>query len=190
MAPRLILRDGEVRIITVTPVARGTARPCLAGIIVFGLVIFGAKHLHLIHEYEPWLQLILAGPFAIVALTRTWRWRSHKVHVTNERIVVDGGVLRRHRSTVDLRDVVAIRVDQRVSERITRRGIVVLETNGGSVVVGKLRHPGALVRLIDAERAHDHVDPVPFDTVFGYADPEPFDYEVHPRRRGNRSTLE
>jgi hypothetical protein len=153
-------------------------------------VIYGAQHLHLVHEYETALALVLAGPFAVIALTRTWRWRSHKVHVTNERIVIEGGVLRHHRSAVDLRDVVALRVDQRVSERLTRRGIVVLETNGGSILIGKLRHPGALVRLIDAERVNNQIDPVPFDTVFGYDDPEPFDYEVRPRRRGNHSTFE
>jgi membrane protein YdbS with pleckstrin-like domain len=183
----MILRDGEVKIISVTPVARGTFRPCVVGIVMLALVIFGAKHVHVIHEHEMLLGLIFAGPFALVALTRTWRWRSHKVHVTNERIVVEGGVLHHYRSTVDLRDVVALRVDQRVSERLTRRGVVVLETNGGSLMIGKLRHPGALVRLIDAERANERIDPVPFDTVFGYEEPEPFDYEVHPRRPGNPS---
>jgi uncharacterized membrane protein YdbT with pleckstrin-like domain len=183
----MILRDGEVKIISVTPVARGTFRPCVVGIVMLALVIFGAKHVHLIHEHEMLLGLIFAGPFALVALTRTWRWRSHKVHVTNERIVVEGGVLHHYRSTVDLRDVVALRVDQRVSERLTRRGVVVLETNGGSLMIGKLRHPGALVRLIDAERANERIDPVPFDTVFGYEEPEPFDYEVHPRRSSNPS---
>ena len=183
----MILRDGEVKIISVTPVARGTFRPCVVGIVMLALVIFGAKHVHLIHEHEMLLGLIFGGPFALVALTRTWRWRSHKVHVTNERIVVEGGVLHHYRSTVDLRDVVALRVDQRVSERLTRRGVVVLETNGGSLMIGKLRHPGALVRLIDAERANERIDPVPFDTVFGYEEPEPFDYEVRPRRPGNPS---
>jgi membrane protein YdbS with pleckstrin-like domain len=165
-------------------------RPCLVGVILLGLVIVGAQHVHLIHEHATWLALIFAGPFAAVALTRTWRWRSHKVHVTNDRIVVEGGVLRHQRSTVDLRDVVALRVDQRVSERLTRRGVVVLETNGGSIMIGKLRHPGALVRLIDAERANNQIDPVPFDTVFGYEDPDSVDYEVRPRRRGNHSTFE
>jgi membrane protein YdbS with pleckstrin-like domain len=183
----MIMRDGEVRIITVTPVARGTVRPSLVAVVMVALVIFGAKHVHFIHQHEMLFGLIFAGPFVLVALTRTWRWRSHKVHVTNERIVVEGGVLHHQRSTVDLRDVVALRVDQRVSERLTRRGMVVLETNGGSIVIGKLRHPGALVRLIDAERVNNEVDPVPFDTVFGYQDPEPFDYEVRPRRqRGGR----
>jgi len=186
----MILREGEVKIISVTPVARGTIRPCVTGIVLLALVIIGAKHVHLIHEHEMVLGLIFAGPFALVALTRTWRWRSHKVHVTNERIVLEGGVLHHQRSTVDLRDVVALRVDQRVSERLTRRGVVVLETNGGSIMIGKLRHPGALVRLIDAERANNYVDPVPFDTVFGYEEPEPFDYEVRPRRRGNNSSFE
>lgn len=186
----MILRDGEVKIISVTPVARGTVRPCVAGIVMLALVIFGAKHVHLIHEHEMVLGLIFAGPFALVALTRTWRWRSHKVHITNERIVIEGGVLRHQRSTVDLRDVVALRVDQRISERLTRRGVVVLETNGGSIMIGKLRHPEALVRLMDAERANSYGDPVPFDTVFGYDEPEPFDYEVRPRRRGNDVSFE
>ena len=170
-----------------TPVARGTVRPCLAAIVMVALVVVGAKHVHLIHEHEMVLGLIFAGPFGLVALTRTWRWRSHKVHVTNERIVVEGGVLHHQRSTVDLRDVIALRVDQRVTERLARRGVVVLETNAGSVMIGKLRHPGALVRLIDAERANGQFDPAPYDTVFGYEDPEPFDYEVRPRRRNNSS---
>jgi uncharacterized membrane protein YdbT with pleckstrin-like domain len=184
----MILREGEMKIISVTPVARGTLRPCLTGVVLLALVIFGAKHVLFIHQHETWFGLILAGPFALVALTRTWRWRSHKVHVTNERIVVEGGVVHHHRSVVNLRDVVAIRVDQRVSERLTKRGVVVLETNGGSIVIGKLRHPGALVRLIDAERANNQVESVPFDTVFGFEEPEPFDYEVRPRRhRANPS---
>src|SRR5579863_7227349 len=179
-----------MKIISVTPVARGTLRPCLSGVVLLGLVIFGAQHVLFIHQHETVFSLILAGPFAVVALTRTWRWRSHKVHVTNERIIVEGGVLRHHRSAVDLRDVVALRIDQRVSERLTRRGVVVLETNGGAIMIGKLRHPGALVRLIDAERANNQISPVPFDTVFGYEDPEPFDYEVRPRRWGNHSRFE
>jgi len=186
----MILRDGEMKIISVTPVARGTVRPCLAGIVLLGLVIFAAKHVLFIHQHEMLFSLILAGPFAVVALTRTWRWRSHKVHVTNERIVVEGGVLHHQRSTVDLRDVVALRVDQRVSERLTKRGVVVLETNGGSIVIGKLRHPGALVRLIDAERANNQIEPVPFDTIFGFEEPEPFDYEVRPRRQRANPSFE
>jgi len=186
----MILRDGEMKIISVTPVARGTVRPCLAGIVLLSLVIFAAKHVLFIHQHEMLFSLILAGPFAVVALTRTWRWRSHKVHVTNERIVVEGGVLHHQRSTVDLRDVVALRVDQRVSERLTKRGVVVLETNGGSIVIGKLRHPGALVRLIDAERANNQIEPVPFDTIFGFEEPEPFDYEVRPRRQRANPSFE
>jgi hypothetical protein len=186
----MVLRDGEVKIISVTPVARGTVRPSLVGIVLAGLVIYGARHVHFIHHYEMWFGLIFAGPFAAVALTRTWRWRSHKVHITNERIVVEGGVLHHYRSAVDLRDVVALRVDQRVSERLTRRGVVVLETNAGAIVIGKLRHPGALVRLIDAERSNSQIDPVPFDTVFGYEDPDPFDYEVRPKRQRNHSAFE
>lgn len=186
----MILRDGEVKIISVTPVARGTVRPCLAGIVVLALVAFGAHHLLFMRQHEWWIGLILAGPFCLVALTRTWRWRSHKVHVTNERIVVEGGVLHHQRAAVELRDIVALRVDQRVAERLSRRGVVALETNGGSIVIGKFRHPEALVRLIDAERANNQIEPVPFDTVFGFEQPEPFDYDVRPRRQRANPSFE
>jgi uncharacterized membrane protein YdbT with pleckstrin-like domain len=186
----MILRDGEVRIVSVTPVARGTFRPIVAVVVMLALVIFGAKHVHFIHQHELLFALILAGPFALVALTRIWRWRSHKVHITNERVILEGGVLHHQRSAVDLRDVVALRIDQRVTERISRRGVVVLETNGGAILIGKLRHPGALVRLIDAERANNQVEPIPFDTVFSYDEPDPFDYEVRPRRRRGNYDVE
>jgi len=62
-------------------------------------------------------------------LTRLWRWRSHKIRVTSERVIVEGGVLRHYRSLVELRDVIAIRVEQRFVERVARRGSVILETS-------------------------------------------------------------
>jgi membrane protein YdbS with pleckstrin-like domain len=190
MANRTILREGEVRIISVTPVSRGIVRPVLCAVLTIALVILGAQHVHLIHEHVMVLGLIVAGPFVLVALTRTWRWRSHKVHITNERIIVEGGVLHHSRSTIDLRDVAAIRVDQRVSERLTRRGVVYLETVGATLSIGKLRHPGAVCRLIDAERANYESVPVAFDTVFTYEELEPFDYDVRPRRRHERYEAE
>ncbi len=66
----MILREGEVKIISVTPVARGLVRPCLVAIVMLALVIFGAKHVHFIHQHEMLLGLIFAGPFALVALTQ------------------------------------------------------------------------------------------------------------------------
>jgi membrane protein YdbS with pleckstrin-like domain len=190
MAARTTLREGEVRIISVTPVSRGILRPVIVALVLIALVIFGAQHVHLIHEHEMLLGVILAGPFAVVTLTRTWRWRSHKVHVTNERILVEGGVLHHQRSAVELGDIAAIRIDQRIAERLMRRGVIYLETVAGTISIGRLRHPGALCRLIDAERLNAQTVPVAYDTVFSYDEPEPFDYEVQPRHRPGRHELE
>ena len=63
------------------------------------------------------------------------------------------------------------RVDQRVSERLARRGFVHLDTLGSSIPVGLVRHPGALCRLIDAERLRSDDSTFPLDTVFTYDDP-------------------
>lgn len=152
-----------------TPVARGVVRPFLLTVTTLAMVAVAATRYSIVHAAESWLLLILAAPFAAVTATRTWRWRSYKVHVTNERVVLEGGVARRTRTSVELRDVYASRVEQRVLERIVRRGVVVLETERGSVVLGLLREPGALCRLIDAERSTQH-DPLGSVTSRGVSD--------------------
>ena len=181
-----MLREGEVKIISVTPVSRGVVRPLLVVVMAVVLVVEGTRYISLVHHHELVIGIIVIGPFVLVLLTRIWRWRSHKVHVTNERIVVEGGVFGHYRSAIELRDVIATRVDQRVTERLTRRGSLLLETAAGPVVLDKVRHPSALCRLIDVERAGHREQSLPLDTVFTFDEPQQLDYEVRPRPRPRR----
>ncbi len=190
MGKRLTLREGEVRVITVTPVARGIVRPVVVAVVMIAGIIFGAGHVHFIHQHEMLFGLILAGPFILVTLTRAWRWRSHKIHVTNDRIIIEGGVLGHQRSTVELDDIAATRVDQRVVERLTRRGILYVETVAGTIFIGKVRHPGALCRLIEAQRVNYHEEAVPFDTVFTFDDTNPYDFDVDAKPRQQHQRYE
>jgi len=177
-------RDEEVTVISVTPLAEGVVVPLLTLVAALVLVLEGAAHVHFLRVIEGWLALVVVAPVAVVALTRTWRWRSHKVHVTSQRVLLEGGVLRHWRSSIELRDVLATRVDQRVSERLARRGMVVLETRLGPVSLGRVRHPGALCRMIDAERSHEY-ESIPLDTVFTFEEPDRKNHRVRlqpPRR--------
>jgi hypothetical protein len=180
MSRRGLWREGEVRIISVTPVSRGVVRPALVTVTTLALIVEGSSRYADVHRFEEVLLVVFVIPLALVTLTRTWKWRSHKIHVTNERIIVEGGVLRHQSSAVEMRDVFATRVDQRVTERLTRRGLVYLETTGAVVPIGLVRHPAALCRLIDAERNAAHAVGDPFDTVYTYEDPEASPYEVLP----------
>lgn len=180
MSRRHPLREGEVTIISVTPVSRGVVRPSLVTVTTIALIVVVASRYQLVHRFEGWLLLVLVGPLVILSLTRTWRWRSHKVHVTNDRVVIEGGVLRHQRTSLEMRDVYATRVVQRISERLTRRGFVILETAGGAVAVGLVRHPGALCRLIDAERVGDERPSLPLDTVFTYEERDRAELQIHP----------
>jgi membrane protein YdbS with pleckstrin-like domain len=186
MARRMTWRDGEEQVIVVTPVAKGLLRPVLSLITAVVLVQFGAVHVHFIHVHETLFLLVLAGPCLVLVLTRTWRWRSHKIRVTDERVVVEGGVARHFRSTVELRDVVATRVEQGVAQRLLHRGRVQLETSAGTLDVGLVRYPAALCRVIDAQRARYHAAGVPLDTVFEFEHPDPHDYVINPRSRRDR----
>ena len=158
----------------------------LLAVVTAALVVVGARYSGVIERYRLMFSVVLAGPFVVVALTRIWRWRSHKVHVTNLRVVFEGGVLAHYRTSVELRNVFATRVDQRVVERVTRRGLVTLETSGGSILVGKVRQPGALSRLIDAERTIRPDVTLPLDTIFRFEEPDPFAFEIRPRARRER----
>jgi Bacterial PH domain len=180
MSSRDLWREGEVRVISVTPVSRGVVRPFLLTVTTLALIVEGASRYSWVHRYEEWFIIVMVLPFLAVTLTRTWRWRSRKVHVTNERVIIEGGVLRRYRTAVELRDVLGTRVDQRVSERLSRRGFVYLDTLGSSIPVGLVRHPGALCRLIDAERLSSEDMTFPLDTVFTYDDPDRYQLEMRP----------
>ena len=93
MSGRDLWREGEVRVISVTPVSRGVVRPFLLTVTTLALIVEGASRYGWVHRYEEWFIVVLVVPFLAVTLTRTWRWRSHKVHVTNERVIIEGGVL-------------------------------------------------------------------------------------------------
>lgn len=182
MARHTDWREGESRVISVTPVARGLVPPALTAAVVAAIIQFGALHWHPLHRFEALFLLVLVGPSLLVVATRSWRWRSHSVHLTDERVVMEGGVAHRTRSAVELRDIVAVHVEQSVRDRVSRRGTVFLDTTGGAVMVGRLRHPAAFCRLVDRERNRGPGDRVPLDTVFEYEDPTPRNYEVNPRR--------
>ncbi len=170
-------REGEVSVISVTPVATGVVRPFALLVLASIAIGEGASHLRVVHDVESWLALVVLVPIVVVLLTRTWRWRSHKIHVTNQRVALEGGVLRHWRTSVEWRDVLATRVDQRVSERLARRGVVVLETGLGPVAIGRVRHPDALCRLIDAERNVAATAKLS-DTIFGFDEPYRSDFNI------------
>jgi membrane protein YdbS with pleckstrin-like domain len=180
MSRRDLWREGEVRVISVTPVSRGVVRPFLLTVTTLALIVEAAARFAYVHRFEELMNVVLVLPLLAVTLTRLWRWRSHKIHVTSERVVIEGGVMRHWRTVVELHDVLATRVDQRVSERLTRRGYVYLETPGSTVPVGLVRYPSALCRLIDAERVASEDSAFPLDTVFTYDDPDHYQLEMRP----------
>jgi len=143
------LEDGEALVISVTPVPRGLLAPAALFVLLEGGVVWLAMHWRFLHRYEP-VALIAVGLLpALVLATRSWRWRSHKITLTTHRIISEGGVLGRYSTEIHLADVITARADQTLAERMRRRGMVTLETTSGAVVLGPLRHPMALRRLVD-----------------------------------------
>lgn len=181
MAKRLRLDEHENHVVSVTPVARGLVRPVLVALGLFVLVALVSHEWSLAHRYEPITMLVVVGSALVVVATRTWRWRSHKIHVTSRRVIIEGGVVRHFRSSIELRDVVATHVDQRISERIALRGVVVLDSPTGPVAIGPVHHPGALCRLIDRERSRARDERPSFDTVFDYEETPVNEFWLQPR---------
>lgn len=152
MSRRFVLENGEKPVISVTLVPRGLAAPVAVLVLVEALVVWLSTRWGLLHRHEA-IAIVAVGAIpTLVVLTRSWRWRSHKIFLTSQRIVVEGGVLGRRSTQIHLSDVFATHANQSFAERLRRRGVVIVETSGGSVVLGPVRHPAALRRLVDRAR--------------------------------------
>ena len=146
------LRDGEFVVVTVTPVWRGVSGPLATTLTAFALVWATASTWSWPKNHAALLSVLVVAPCAVVLGGRLWRWRSHKIVVTSQRIIQFGGVARRRMSSVELIDVDVSHTNQRWFERLTRRGYVVVETPSGAFVLERVRRPDALARVIDHQR--------------------------------------
>jgi len=136
----------------VTPLARGVAVPAMATIAAVALVVAVANTWHWASAHSLIIAVVLVGPCALILGGRLWRWRSHQIIVTNQRILLVGGVATRRLRAIELIDVLSAGVDQRWLERLLRRGHVILETTSGVVSLERVRRPDALWRVIDHQR--------------------------------------
>ncbi|MHB8334574.1 MAG: PH domain-containing protein [Acidimicrobiales bacterium] len=126
---------------------------------------YAVDSVHGLDRYQGLLYVIVVGPVLVLVATRAWRWRSNKIHVTSQRLVVEYGAIKRVRTSVELRDVVLVHTQQGLGGRLAARGDVVVETVAGPWLVGTIRHPAALVRLIEAERSRRPESPWGYDDV-------------------------
>ena len=152
MSRRFPLDSGETAVIAVTPVARGLLGPLAVLVTVEALVVWAGPRWATLHRHEALAMFALGLLPTLVLATRSWRWRSHKIVLTSQRVVIQGGVLARFSTQVNLGDVAATHADQSFAERLRRRGVVILETPAGSVTLGPVRHPAALRRRVDRTR--------------------------------------
>jgi len=150
---RLILRDDERPVIRVTPLVGGVVRPVLLTLLGAVAVWLATHHIAALSRHSTVLWLLLVGPPALVSATRIARWRRHAIVVTSQRVVTMAGVLGRQVSSAELGDITVIHVDQRLHERVRRRGAVLVDVMDGSWNLGVVRHPGALARVIERQRA-------------------------------------
>lgn len=162
---RLVLRDGEERVISVTPLSRGVVRPVVLALAMSATIRYAVDVLHGLDRFQSLLYVAFVGPVLLLVTTRMWRWRAHKIHVTSQRLVVEHGAIRRVRTSVELGDIIIVHTHQGVGERMTGRGDVVIETMAGPWLVGRVRHPAALVRLVEAERSRRHESPWGYNDV-------------------------
>jgi hypothetical protein len=122
-----------------------------ATVIVLGGVLAVAATWSWPHQHVRWLSLLVILPAAVLG-GRIWRWRSHRIVVTSQRIIEQSGVLRHHRGSFELIDVHTTHFEQRLTDRLSRRGFVILETDASVVVLERVRRPDALLRVIDHQR--------------------------------------
>jgi len=151
MGHRLSLRDGEFSIVSITPLSKGVIGPFAWTLLLAGAVVALSYQWHVVHRYEPVALAVFAGPPGLLTLTRARKWRSQRIIVTSQRLLVFTGVSARRRASIEWDDVVSTQIEQRWWQRPVHHGLVSVDTRVGSMVVGRVHHPEALVRVIDRQ---------------------------------------
>lgn len=152
MSRGLRLEDNETLVISVTPIARGVLWPAITFIVLESLVVKLAWIFSFVHEREGVVLALVGALPGLLLVTRVWRSRSHKITLTNQRIFSTRGVLTRNETQMYLEEITATHSRQTLSERLRRRGVVVLESASGEISFEAVRHPAALRRTIDRAR--------------------------------------
>jgi len=119
-----------------------------------------------IHETsQPWLYalaVVVAVPLAWT-LGRAAQWSARTVTVTDRRILIADGLLRRNHASIRLERITDVHVSASVLERIVRRGDVILELfEDDPVELVEMRRPQALRRVIarEIDERHEQVGTV------------------------------
>ncbi len=160
---RFAVGNGERVVVSVTPSAWGVRVPAVAVLVAVTTVVGAGLKISLVHHYESEVLVALVGPPTLWWATRIARWRSHKIYVTSEQVVVEGGVLHRESFRVPIDSLVTVEVRQRLHQRVRRQGIIELVTTHDTVTLGPVHHPDALARVIEQQRRSQR----PFRTSYG-----------------------
>ena len=180
-------REDEIHIVSVTPVPFGLIGPVLSFVALAALLVAGSESFQFVRGHWPILALVILGPTALLILTRTWRWRSHRITVTSHRIEIAHGTIRRQNDFVYFDHLVGVHTQRRVRDRLARRGGVTIETQEGPLHLGTFRHADSLVRVIQHQRDASARDAIPLDTTFDFEMPAPYTPRLI-RRRSHRRT--
>jgi len=86
----------------------------------------------------------LMGVGAVVAVRAVWRWERTRVVVTDEKVFVVHGVVRRRAAAVHLARVGSVEFEQSLPGRLLGYGTVVL----GELEIEGVRRPGELCGLV------------------------------------------
>jgi hypothetical protein len=146
------LRDGEFEVIVVTPISIGVLGPLLAVVLSIGALWAAAATWQWVDRNVAWISALVVFPPAVVLGGRVWRWRSRKIVVTSQRVIHLSGIARRRWTSIELIDIVTSQIDQRWHERLSRRGVIHIETPVGTFVTDRIRRPDAFSRIIDHQR--------------------------------------
>jgi len=147
------LRTDEFVVIMVRPLPRGFVGPLSLVAVVAGLLYLAASSWHWFRVASPLIAVVALGPPLLVVLVRTWRWWVRQIYVTNQRIVFGNGLRRRQRSSIELAHVISTHVARSWSDRLGRRGAVVLTTREQEWSLDRLRRPEVLRRIIEHQRS-------------------------------------
>ncbi|MFP5218302.1 MAG: PH domain-containing protein [Actinomycetes bacterium] len=154
MARRTAEQDDEDVVVRTRPHARVLTVPVLVLHVALALAGFAAARVPAGDWQRPGRALVAAVTLAVVvrwAALPYLRWLGTVLEVTDRRVVVEQGLLRRSTRSLPLSRVADVSVERSLGQRLVGSGTVVLDTVGerGGVVVRDVPHATRVARLVE-----------------------------------------
>jgi uncharacterized membrane protein YdbT with pleckstrin-like domain len=147
---RQLDRGGEQLLVSSRASASSLLFPMLIFVVIVGGVIYGIASWHAAPNWGRDAAIAICGATALYLIEQVMTWRARQFMVTSRRIVAREGLFHRRGREVPLESIAEVHYEQRLSERVRGRGVLLVTCRTGEALAPfyDVRRPRRIQQVI------------------------------------------